>query len=95
MLLILMMTILKNFHSPILISRNNKIRYKIRYSWLVDFLSLLTRCLLLILICQYLKGAYRKAGEGLFVEVLPCSNRTRGTGFKLEAGRFRLDVRKW
>ena len=41
---------------------------------------------------QYLKGAYRKAGEGLFIRA--CSNRTRGNGFKLEEGRFRLDIRK-
>jgi len=31
---------------------------------------------------QYLKGAYRKAGEGLFIWA--CRNRTRGNGFKLE-----------
>ena len=41
---------------------------------------------------QYLKGAYRKAGERPFVRA--CSNRTRGNGFKLEEGRFRLDIRK-
>ena len=43
---------------------------------------------------QYLKGAYKKAGEGLFTRA--CSNRTRGKGFKLKEGRcrFRLDVRK-
>jgi len=29
---------------------------------------------------QYLKGAYRKASEGLFVKV--CSDRTRANGFK-------------
>ncbi|GAB0178291.1 hypothetical protein GRJ2_000294400 [Grus japonensis] len=41
---------------------------------------------------QYLKGAYRKAGEGLFIR--ECSDRTRGNGFKLKEGRFRLNIRK-
>ena len=41
---------------------------------------------------QYLKGIYRKAGEGLFIQA--CSNKTRGNGFKLEEGRFRQDIRK-
>ncbi|GAB0209813.1 hypothetical protein GRJ2_003447000 [Grus japonensis] len=46
----------------------------------------------LIVAYQYLKGASRKAGEGLFIR--ECSDRTRGKGFKLKEGRFRLDVRK-
>ena len=40
---------------------------------------------------QYLKGAYRKV-EGLFIRA--GSDRMRGNGFKLEEGRFRLDIRK-
>jgi len=42
--------------------------------------------------CQYLKGAYRKDGEGLFTRVF--IDRTRGNGCKLKEGRFRLDIRK-
>ncbi|KFQ26913.1 hypothetical protein N332_14924, partial [Mesitornis unicolor] len=41
---------------------------------------------------QCLKGAYKKSREELFTR--SCSNRTRGNGFKLEKGRFRLDIRK-
>ena len=37
---------------------------------------------------QYLKVAYRKAGDRLFGRA--CSNRTWENGFKLEEGRFRL-----
>ena len=40
----------------------------------------------------YLTGPYRKAREGLFIRA--CSDRTRGNGFKLEEGKFRLDIRK-
>jgi len=46
----------------------------------------------LIAAFQYLKGACKKAGEGLLTRA--CKDRTRGSGFKLEKGRFRLDVRK-
>ncbi|GAB0209444.1 mitochondrial enolase superfamily member 1 [Grus japonensis] len=46
----------------------------------------------LIAAFQYLKGAYRQDGEGLFMR--ECSDRTRGNGFKLKEGRSRLDVRK-
>ncbi|GAB0181831.1 mitochondrial enolase superfamily member 1 [Grus japonensis] len=46
----------------------------------------------LIVAFQYLKGDYRKDGEGLFIR--ECSNRTTGNEFKLKGSRFRLDVRK-
>jgi len=41
---------------------------------------------------RYLKGAYRKGGENLFIRA--CCDRTRRNGFKLREGRFRLDIRK-
>ena len=41
---------------------------------------------------QYLKGAYRKDGEGLFIR--QCSDRMRDNGFKLKGFRFRLGIRK-
>jgi len=46
----------------------------------------------LIAAFQYLKGAYRKDGEGLFTRA--CSDRARRNGCKLKEGRFRLDIRK-
>ncbi|MCQ4187533.1 hypothetical protein FK515_28530 [Klebsiella pneumoniae] len=46
----------------------------------------------LIAAFQYLKGAYKKDGEKLFSRA--CCDRTRSNGFKIEGGRFRLDIRK-
>ena len=46
----------------------------------------------LVVAFQYLKGAYRKAGEGLYMRA--CSDRTRNNGYNLEEVRFRLDIRK-
>ena len=45
----------------------------------------------LLVAFQYLKGAYMESREGLYIRA--CSDRTRGNGFKLEEGRFRLDIR--
>ena len=45
----------------------------------------------LIAAFQYLKGAYKQEGSKLFERV--DTSRTRGNGFKLKEGRFRLDVR--
>ena len=41
---------------------------------------------------QKLKGAYKKNGDRLFSRA--CCDRTRGNGFKLKEGRFRLDISK-
>jgi len=38
------------------------------------------------------QGACKRAGEGLLTRAW--SDRTRGDGFKLKEGRFRLDIRK-
>ncbi|PKU49334.1 hypothetical protein llap_373 [Limosa lapponica baueri] len=46
----------------------------------------------LITAFQYLKGAYKKDGEGLFIR--DYSDRTRGNGCKLKEGRFSSDIRK-
>lgn len=41
---------------------------------------------------QYLTDDYRKGGERLFTRT--GSDGTRGNGFKLKQGRFRLDARR-
>ncbi|KAK4822064.1 hypothetical protein QYF61_009325 [Mycteria americana] len=63
-------------------------------SGLLGFFSLEKRRLWgdLIAAFQYLKGAYRKHGEGLFMR--QCGDRTRGNSFKLKNGRFKSDIRK-
>ena len=45
----------------------------------------------LIAAFQYLKGASKQEGSQLFERV--DNSRTRGKGFKLKEGRFRLDIR--
>lgn len=39
-----------------------------------------------------MKDGYKKDGERLFTRA--CSDRTRGNIFKLNEGRFKLDIRK-
>ena len=39
---------------------------------------------------MYYQGNCKKEGDRLFI----CGNRTRGNGFKLRNGTFRLDIRK-
>jgi len=45
----------------------------------------------LIAAFHYLKGAYKQEGSELFERV--DNSRTRGNGFKLKEGRFRLGIR--
>ena len=46
----------------------------------------------LITAFRYLKGHYKQEGNQIFTQV--DSDRTRGNGFKVKEGRFRLDVRE-
>jgi len=64
---------------------------KLRELWVF---SLENRRLLGDLIAAFWKpkGSFKKAVEGLFTRA--CSDRTRGNGFKLKEGRFRLYIRK-
>lgn len=40
----------------------------------------------------YLKGTHLKTKLGLFTRI--CNDKTRGYGFKLKEGKFRLDISK-
>lgn len=42
---------------------------------------------------QYVKEAYKKEGDRLFSR--PCCDGTRGNGYNLKKGRYRLDIWKF
>ena len=42
---------------------------------------------------QHLTGPTRKMGTGFGLLARACCDRTRGNGFKLKEGTFRLDIR--
>ena len=44
------------------------------------------------MVCQYLQGGCRKEGDRHFSRIR--GDRTRGNGFRLKEGRFRLDIRR-
>ena len=46
----------------------------------------------LIATFQYLKGSYKKDGEGLLTQI--GNDRTRGNGLKLKEDKFRLEIRR-
>ncbi|KFU85997.1 hypothetical protein M959_07455, partial [Chaetura pelagica] len=47
----------------------------------------------LINVYKYVRECFQQSGEGLFIR--EDSDRTRGNGFKLREGRFRLDMKKF